>query len=167
MLDDAPGGDHVDGIELARLGLRDVEVGRRALVVAVGPSELEAALVARYAALIPARDRRAVHVAVDAQAAHRLGLAWMDGGWADDLRLDIVDDVGGIADTIAAAACDRLNAGFECVVVLAARRARRRTLARWRSIGTGVIVARELARVRGAVPVLLDVPVHRPARRGR
>ena len=58
-----------------------------------------------------------MHVATDPADAQALGLWWMDAE-PDGLRLEIVDDRGGVAATIAAYARDQLAAGFDRVMVL-------------------------------------------------
>ena len=137
----------------------------RTLLVAIG-AHRERALDARalhairYAPLIPARERHAVHVATDAAAAECLAVEWMERELGAELRLSIVDPVGTVADTLAVAAADRLNAGVPEVVVLTPRRAPRGIGARVGvgTDGTATRIARELGRVHGARAVLLDVP---------
>ena len=63
--------------ELQDLTLDACPAGRRVVLVAVGELDRCAVLGARSARLVPAGHRRAVHVAVDAAAARRVGLDWM------------------------------------------------------------------------------------------
>jgi hypothetical protein len=126
----------------------------RTLLVAVGCLDAAGLQAVRYSAVVPARQRVAVHVAIDDERADRLARAWMDAYLLSELRLEIVDSVGSVAETLAVVACNRLNAGAAQVVVLATRRHRSRPFGREQ---TGDVIARELSRVRGALPVLLDI----------
>jgi hypothetical protein len=51
---------------------------RRAVIVAVGPPDRRVVAATRCAALVPAADRRAVHVATTSADAQALGVWWMD-----------------------------------------------------------------------------------------
>jgi hypothetical protein len=126
----------------------------------LGPAALQAV---RYAPLVPARARIAVHVSVDAAATHRLALDWMDTGLGRELHLDIVDPVGTIAETLAVAAADRLNEGAKHVVVVTTRHDAPRRWYTARGEQAVMAIYAELSRVYGATTVVLDVPL--PSRR--
>ena len=90
---------------------------RRAVIVAVGPPDRRVVVASRCAARVPADEHRAVHVATNPDDAKALGLWWMDVE-PDSLRLEIVDNQGGVAATMAAQARARISAGFDEVMVL-------------------------------------------------
>ena len=126
------------------------------LLVAVAGLDRAAIRAVRYSRLIPATDRRAVHVVNDEDTAFALGSAWMQAGLADRLRLEMVDPVGTVADSLAVVASDLLNGGAAEVVVLATQQVGRRP---WRMHRdhTGMEIHREITRVQGARSLLLDV----------
>ena len=117
----SPSRDHRADFDAAALisqrSPADESSSRRAVIVAVGPPDRRVVAATRCAARIPGADHRAVHVATDPADAQALGLWWMDAE-PDGLRLEIVDDRGGVAATIAAYARAQLAAGFDRVMVL-------------------------------------------------
>jgi hypothetical protein len=136
-----------------------VEAEARVVLIPIsrlGPAALQAV---RYAPLVPARERIAVHVSTDAAATRCLALDWMDTGLGRELHLDIVDPVGTIAETVAVAAADRLNDGAQHVVVVTTRHDGPRRWFGTRRDQTGMAIYGELSRVYGATTVVLDVPL--------
>ena len=91
--------------------------GSRIVLVPVGARDRRAVLAARYAALIPAAERRAVHVAVDPCAGEELYLEWIYDPPAA-LPLDIVPDTGGIAVPVVSMVNECRATGASDVVVL-------------------------------------------------
>jgi hypothetical protein len=89
----------------------------RVVLVAVGPPDKRALVAARCAERIPAAKHRALHVATDPATAKALGLWWMDHE-PSALRLEIIDDRGGVAATLAGVVRAQLDDGFEEVMVL-------------------------------------------------
>ena len=93
-------------------------VQRRAVIVAAGTPGSRLAEALRCAGGIPAVEHRVVHVAVDGDHAAALGVWWMDNE-PEGLRLEIVDDRGGVAATLGKQVLDQLDRGSDQVVVLA------------------------------------------------
>ena len=91
--------------------------GSRIVLVPVGARDRRAVLAARYAALIPAAERRAVHVAVDPRVGEELYLEWIYDPPAA-LPLDIVPDIGGIACSVVSMVNECRETGASDVVVL-------------------------------------------------
>ena len=145
--------------ELLGLPLDACPASRRVVLVAVGDLDRRAVLGARSARLIPAGHRRALHVVVDAAAARRVGLDWMTAQ-PSGMALDIVDDMGGIAGTIAGVARRSIEAGaVDEVVVLVGQLSRRCALRRLLHDGTGGAICRAVNDVPGSVGVLVPVPL--------
>ncbi len=97
----------------------------RTLVLAiVGPYDRRALAAARYALSIASGPARALHVATDGDAAHHLGLRWMELGWADpaagQLPLDVVEPRGPVAVTVAEAVRAHVASGYEQVTAVVA-----------------------------------------------
>jgi hypothetical protein len=91
--------------------------GQRAVIVAVGSPDRRTMAALECASWIDADVRRAVHVATDSDDVDALGTWWMDVqpfGFA----LEMVDDGGDIASSVAASAHEQVAAGFEEVVVV-------------------------------------------------
>ena len=128
---------------------------RRVVLVAVGQLDLRARVAARYASLVPAGERRAVHVDVDQRSSHGLGLAWLES--QPGLPLEVLDDEGGVATTIAAAVERSLASGADEAVVIVGSLA-------VRGLGRGSLhdatadeITRAVSRVPGALG--LQVPI--------
>jgi hypothetical protein len=126
--------EEVDGGEL---------LARRAVLVPVGTFDHRAVAGVRTAALVPAAERRAVHAAVDPTTAEALALRWMYGHPAL-APLDIVDDDGGIAATVADVAAKTVADGWDQVVVVVARLVVAGRLRQLLHNGTGAAVVRAL-----------------------
>jgi hypothetical protein len=138
--------------------LHERSPARRVVLVPVSACDRRAVVAARYAGLIPADDRRAVHVAVDAAGAARVGLEWMRAQPAG-LPLSIVDDAGGVAATVATAVGAALASGAGEVVVLLGRLSMRGVRRRLLHDGTADAISRAVNQVPGALSVLLAVRV--------
>jgi len=136
----------------------DVCGGGRVLFVAIGALDLRAQAAARYSCLIPASERRAVHVAVDHDAAGRLEGQWFAAQPAG-LALDIVADVGGVATTIADASRRVLASGASEVLVLAGQFAMNPIVRRFLHDNTASAIIGSVRRVPGALGVILRVPL--------
>jgi hypothetical protein len=136
-----------------RLG--DVDPARRLVVIPVGELDLRAATALDYAWRVSARERKALHVAVDEDALWRLGRAWMASGigWP----LHTVENDGGVGRTIAKAVEFELASGFEQVVVLAGRVDFRRRAARLLHDRTADRIGSAVARVPGAIGAVMNV----------
>jgi hypothetical protein len=128
----------------------------RTVIVPVGAFDRRAAVAIGYSELIPAAERRAMHVAVEDSIAERVGLAWMEARPLGP-RLTILDDLGGVAATIAAHVAETLVSGAdEVVVVLGQLRCasvRRRLL----HDGTAASIGRAVEGLPHTVCVLLPV----------
>jgi hypothetical protein len=98
----------------------DVHVARRVVLVAVGDLDHRARAAASYAQHLPAHQCLAMHVVVDTGHAHSVGLRWMESS-LHRMPLHLVDDVGGVGDTLRAAVEDLLAEGADEVVVVAGR----------------------------------------------
>ena len=96
---------------------------RRLVLVAVGEPDRRSICAVHSAVRLPAVEHRAVHVAVDGYETTLLANWWMDAQ-PEGLRLEIVDDRGGVAETIATYARARLEQGFDEVLVLVGHLAR-------------------------------------------
>jgi hypothetical protein len=131
---------------------------RRVVLIPVGTFDRRTALAARYARLVPARERRAVHVAVDPTVAHAVGIEWMRAE-LPDLALEIVDDTGGIPATIASTAQEALASGADEVVVLVGQLSMQGVLRRLLHDGTAGAIAEAVGQVPGALSVLLQVAI--------
>jgi hypothetical protein len=92
----------------------------RVVLVAVGALDRRAMCAADYARLLPADDRRAIHVDVDRDDTQALGVAWLEDP-PGSLPLDIVDDIGGVAETIGAEVVARVTRGARDVLVVVPR----------------------------------------------
>src|SRR5262245_19895291 len=90
----------------------------RAVIVAVGAPDQRAAASVHSASCLPAARRRAVHVAMSERRVEALGSWWM-GVEPAGMRLEVVDDAGGIALTIAREVRAELERGADEVVVIA------------------------------------------------
>jgi hypothetical protein len=89
----------------------------RLVLLAVGAWDRRTVTAMRCAAAMPSDGFRAVHVAIDDAVARELGLAWM-ASHGCGLPLEVLDDDGGVAATIAAATADGLRDYDEVVVVV-------------------------------------------------
>ena len=128
----------------------------RVVLVPVGALDRRAVLAARYASLIPAAERRAVHVAVDRRAGEELYLEWMYAPPAE-LTMDVVADTGGIAASIASAADEWRTAGASEVVVLVGQLTMR-GFRRWlMHDSTAVAISAAVQHVPATVAILLAV----------
>ncbi len=95
---------------------------------------------------------------MDRSAAGILGLEWMNAH-VPDLPLDIVDDAGGVALTIAHAARAVLAQGADQVMVITGQLAMSGLRRRLLHDGTAEAIRRAVDRIPGAVGVVLPVPV--------
>ena len=130
--------------------------GSRVVLVPVGARDQRAVLAARYAAMIPAAERRGVHVAIDPRAGEQLYLEWIYNPPAA-LQLDVVADIGGIACSMASAVDDWLAAGASDVVVLVGQLTMR-ALPRWLlHDSTALAISAAVQERPGAVAILLAV----------
>lgn len=84
---------------------------------ALGAWDRRTVAAVRYAAALPSERWWVVHVAADDEAALELGRAWMAGPGGDP-PLEVLDDDGGVAATLAASTADRLRDFDEVVVVV-------------------------------------------------
>jgi hypothetical protein len=106
--------------ELPDLELATVPYQRRRVVlVTVANVDRRAAHAVRYAEMIPATDRRAVHVRT-AGDEDDVPFVWC-GQFPDGLPLDIVDGTNGVPAAIAAHARAALDGGADEVLVLNGR----------------------------------------------
>lgn len=96
----------------------EVDASKRLVLVLVGSFDLRATVPLEYAWRRAARERRALHVAVDEAGLWALGERWME--LARSLPLFTVEDDGGIARSVASVVELEL-ATFDEVVVLAGR----------------------------------------------
>jgi hypothetical protein len=135
---------------------RDQFPGRRVVLVPVRRLDRPAAVAARQAHLVPADERRAVHVAIDGAQAERLGREWTDARPAG-LDLQIVDDAGGVAATIADQVDRYLASGTDEVVVLIGQRSPADVLGRLLDGGTAWAISRAVDQMPGAISALLPV----------
>jgi hypothetical protein len=130
----------------------------RAVLVPVGALDRRAMSAVQYARVISACERRAVHVAIDPEVAFDVGVAWMRLQ-PPRLRLDIVDDVGGVPEAIANAVLGSLAAGADEVLVVLARMTNRPLPARFLHDSTAVAIRRAVDGIPGATSVFLPVPL--------
>jgi len=135
--------------------LADVDPARRLVVVPVGELDLRAKAALDYAARISARERKAVHVAVDQDGLWRLGQMWMANavGWP----LHTVENDGGVARTMAKTVEFELASGFDQVVVLAGRVGFRRRTALLLHDRTADRIGSAVARLPGALAAVMNV----------
>jgi hypothetical protein len=106
--------------ELAFLEALSAPIARRRLVIVpVGRVDLRATKPANYVSRIPAAERRAVHVTLDEARLWELAEAWMSRG--TPLPLQIVENAGGVAPTLARVVEFELAAGFDEVLVVVGR----------------------------------------------
>lgn len=131
---------------------------RRAVLVPVGAYDRRAVTAARFAATVPARGCRAVHVAVHAEEAVRLGMAWMRSAPLG-LRLEISDDRGGVAETVSSLARRELVDGIDEVLVVGGELSMRGPCRRLLHDRTAASIADALAGVPGVRWVSLAVPL--------
>ena len=133
----------------------DLTRSRRVVLVAVDELDLRAQVALRYALLIPARAYRAVHVDLDEGATRSLGLEWMQSGVR--MPLDILDDRGGVAASIAGAARRCVAPDIDEVVVLVGSLAVRGLSRRLFHDRTADEISHAVNRVPRALSVLLPV----------
>lgn len=95
-----------------------VEPGRRLVLLLVGGYDRRATVALAQAWRIPARERRALHVAVDERRLRELGEAWMVN--QPSMPLFTVENDGGVAASVARVARIETQS-FDEVVVLAGR----------------------------------------------
>jgi hypothetical protein len=130
------------------------------VIVAVGAADRRATAAAWYASRFPAEEHRGVHVATDPTDVHALGTWWMDAG-LHRLALEVVDDRGGVAESIAARVRVQLSAGFDEVVVLAGHLSVR-GVGRWLLHDhTAEAIRHTVNQIPGAIGVLVPVRVGR------
>ena len=91
--------------------------GKRVVLVAVGRLDRRATFAVQQARHVLAEEYRAVHVVTDADEADELELRWTELQ-PDGLPLDMIDDAGGIAATLAAEVRFRRVTDADEVVVL-------------------------------------------------
>jgi hypothetical protein len=135
----------------------DEPPSRRSVIVAVGSPDRRVVAATRCAARVPAAEHRALHVATNPADAHALGLWWMDLE-PDGLRLEIVENRGGIAATIAAGARAQLAAGYDRVLVLVGHLPLGGVARALLHDQTALAVCAAVNRIPGAISAL--VPVH-------
>ena len=128
----------------------------RVVLVPVAAIDRRAIAAARYATLVPAGERRAVHVTGDRRAGEMLSLEWMyapPGG----LPLDVVDDRGGVPATVGKVVGDWLASGATDVVVLLGQLSMRWLGRRLLHDSTALAISSAVARLPRTVPVLISV----------
>jgi hypothetical protein len=130
----------------------------RAVLVPVGTVDRRAVIAADYAQVVSACERRAVHVAVDDVVAHDVGLVWMEL-LPHGLRLDIVDDAGGVPETIAKEVVQSFAAGADEVLVVLGHVTSRSLPARFLHDSTALAIGRAVDAIPGAISVFLPVPL--------
>jgi hypothetical protein len=114
----------------------------------------------RYAQLIDADERVALHVAVDDAVAEQVGLDWMRCG-AEHLTLEIVGDTGGVPETVAAEVLALLSSGIDEVVVVLGTLAMRGIGRRLLHDGSAAAICELVQCLSRTVIVVLPVPVAR------
>jgi hypothetical protein len=132
--------------------------GGRLVLAAVGVWDRRALLAAARAASLRS-EWRAVHVAVDDEAARELGLAWMNAPFGD-VGLDILDDAGGVAATVVGAAAGHAET-YDEVVVVVGQLVMGRVLRRLLHDDTALSVAQAVAAIPRATTVVVPVPLAR------
>ena len=130
--------------------------GSRIVLVPVGARDRRAVLAARYAALIPAAERRAVHVAVDPRVGEELYLEWIYDPPAA-LPLDIVPDIGGIACSVVSMVNECRETGASDVVVLLGQLTMRALRRRLLHDSTAIAISAAVQELPGTTAVLLAV----------
>lgn len=143
--------------EFAALDALGVPAGarRRLVVVPVGRFDLRATKPLEYCWRVTAAERRSVHVAVDEQDLWELGDAWMGSdAW---LPLHAVEDIGGVAATLARVVEFELAGGFDEVVVVAGRLGLTRRRYRLLHDRTADAIARTVGRIPNALVALMTV----------
>jgi hypothetical protein len=130
----------------------------RTVLVPVGAADRRAMIAVQYARVISACERRVVHVAVDQEVAFDVGVAWMRLQ-PHGLRLDIVDDVGGVPETVANVVMESLAAGADEVLVVLGRMTNRPLPTRFLHDSTAVSIRRAVDAIPGAISVFLPVPL--------
>jgi hypothetical protein len=125
------------------------------VLVLVGRLDRRATQPFEYAWRIPARERRALHVAIDERELWELTDAWT--AWAVSSPLHTVENDGGLARTTAKVVEYELDSGFDEVVVLAGRLGRRRCWHRLLHHRRADAIGRAMASIPGAFAALMTV----------
>ena len=131
------------------------------MLVAVGSPDRRVVVATDSARRIPAAVHRAVHVATDPWRVDVLG-QWWTGQELDGIELEVLEDRGGVAATIAAEARDVLAQGNAEVLVVVGQLVARgggRRLLRHRNTAESICTA--IDRIPGAACLLVIVPADR------
>jgi len=125
--------------------------GRRTVLVAIGTVDRRAVEAMRYAALVPAQDRRAIHVGVDDDVVDAWCRAFPDG-----LALELVGGAD-VAAAVTGQARLALDQGADQVLVVVGRLAGAGLRRRWLHDHTADAITAGVDAVPGAQAVVLHV----------
>jgi hypothetical protein len=129
----------------------------RTVLIPIGAVDRRAMIAVEYAHLVSACERRAVHVAVDDEVAQDVGVAWMRLQ-PHGLCLDIIDDAGGVPETIAKEVIESFAAGADEVLVVLGQMTNRSLPARFLHDSTAVAIGRAVDAIPGAISAFLSIP---------
>ena len=130
--------------------------GPRCVIVTVGEPDRRVLAATSSASRIPAEVHRAVHVASGAASVERLGLWWMErepGG----LQLEVLDDHGGVAATVATVVHDLISQGFGEVFVVVGQLVTRSAGRRFLHENTASAISNAVNQIPGATCVIAAV----------
>ncbi len=141
-------------VRVVDLLAHEADASRRLVIVLVGRFDLRVTVPLEHAWRIPARDRRALHVAEGDEGLWELGQQWMEH--VASFPLYMVENDGGVAESVARVVERELSA-FDEIVVLGGRINLGRRFHRLLHDRTADAIARLLTGMPGVVVALTTV----------